>query len=92
MGAESEHNGELQVRQADLLHGGHGQGVQQVVDNKHHLYRESQETEGVEQHVSSGEEASHWTVCSEGESGITLPSMGQCLLLHVLFDLAILLI
>ena len=52
VGAHLEHDGELQVGELDLLDGGDGERVEQVVDYKHHLDQEAEQTGGGgEEHV-----------------------------------------
>ena len=53
VGAQLEHDGELQVGELDLLDGGDGERVEEVVDYKHHLDQEAEQTGGVgEEHDS----------------------------------------
>ena len=52
VGAQLEHDGELQVGELDLLDGGDGARVEQVVHYKPHLDQEAKQTGGVgEEHV-----------------------------------------
>ena len=71
MGAELEHDGELQVGQLDLLDGSDGERVEEVVDHKHHLDKEAKQAGRVcEEHVSElrARSALHYPYLQRGEA------------------------